>query len=74
MTYQFDFSSVLQYWPMLLQGAETTLIMSFWSTVAGFVMGVVCAIARSSGTPVVRRLVGAYVEIIRNTPLIIQSY
>ena len=74
MTYQFDFSSVLQYWPMLLQGAETTLIMSFWSTVAGFAMGVICAIARSSGTPIVRRVVGAYVEIIRNTPLIIQSY
>lgn len=74
MHYQFDFGAVLQYWPMLLQGAETTLLMSFWSTIAGFAMGVVCAIARSSGGPVVRRIVGAYVEIIRNTPLIIQSY
>jgi polar amino acid transport system permease protein len=33
-----------------------------------------CAIARSSGGPILRRCVGAYVEAIRNTPLIIQSY
>ncbi|MFA5663161.1 amino acid ABC transporter permease [Castellaniella sp.] len=74
MSYQFDFGTVLEYWPMLLDGAETTLVMSFWSTLAGFVLGVVCAIARSSGGPVVRKAVGAYVEVIRNTPLIIQSY
>ncbi len=74
MVYQFDFGSVLEYWPMFLQGAATTLVMSFWSTLAGFVMGVLCAIARSSSVPWLRKSVGAYVEVIRNTPLIIQSY
>jgi len=74
MSYQFDFASVLEYWPMFLQGVKTTLVMSFWSTLAGFIMGVLCAIARSSGGPWLRKCVGAYVEIIRNTPLIIQSY
>ncbi|MYN12412.1 ABC transporter permease subunit [Pusillimonas sp. TS35] len=74
MTYQFDFAAVLEYWPMFLQGVRTTLLMSFWSTLAGFCMGVLCAIARSSGVPWLRKVVGAYVEVIRNTPLIIQSY
>ncbi|MEO7105071.1 MAG: amino acid ABC transporter permease [Rhodoferax sp.] len=74
MSYHFDFMAVLRYWPSFLQGVETTLLMSLWSTLAGFVMGVMCAIARSSGGPVLRRSVGTYVEIIRNTPLIIQSY
>jgi polar amino acid transport system permease protein len=74
MTYQFDFSSVLSYWGLFVAGVETTLVMSFWSTLAGFVMGVVCAIARSSSYPALRKIVGAYVEVIRNTPLIIQSY
>ncbi|TEA77944.1 amino acid ABC transporter permease [Allopusillimonas ginsengisoli] len=74
MVYQFDFGSVLEYWPMFLQGVSTTLVMSFWSTLAGFIMGVLCAIARSSSVPWLRRCVGAYVEVIRNTPLIIQSY
>lgn len=74
MTYQFDFASVLSYWRMLVSGIETTLVMSFWSTLAGFVMGILCAIARSSSYPLLRKVVGAYVEVIRNTPLIIQSY
>jgi polar amino acid transport system permease protein len=74
MTYQFDFSAVLAYWQLFLEGAKTTLVMSFWSTLAGFIMGVLCAIARSSTYPLLRKCVGAYVEVIRNTPLIIQSY
>jgi polar amino acid transport system permease protein len=48
--------------------------MSFWATLAGFVIGVLCAVARSGGPAWLRRVVGAYVEIIRNTPLLIQSY
>lgn len=74
MIYEFDFDSVLAYWQFFLDGASTTLVMSFWSTLGGFVLGVMCAIARSSSVVWLRNLVGAYVEVIRNTPLIIQSY
>ncbi|HLU03686.1 MAG TPA: amino acid ABC transporter permease [Advenella sp.] len=74
MTYEFDFSSVFAYWQFFLDGARTTVVMSFWSTLAGFVLGVMCAIARSSSISWLSKTVGAYVEIIRNTPLIIQSY
>ncbi|MGO1768077.1 ABC transporter permease [Advenella sp. S44] len=74
MTYEFDFSSVFAYWQFFLEGARTTVVMSFWSTLAGFILGVMCAIARSSSISWLSKTVGAYVEIIRNTPLIIQSY
>ncbi len=74
MIYEFDFDSVLAYWQFFLNGASTTVVMSFWSTLAGFILGVLCAIARSSSIVWLRNVVGAYVEAIRNTPLIIQSY
>ncbi|RIY01393.1 amino acid ABC transporter permease [Aureimonas flava] len=74
MTYQFDFASVLDYAPLLLHGAWITLVLSFWATVVGFVMGTACAVARTSGPKWLQMLVGAYVEIIRNTPLLIQAY
>ncbi|HBP30096.1 MAG: amino acid ABC transporter permease [Advenella sp.] len=74
MTYEFDFSSVFAYWQFFLEGARTTVVMSFWSTLAGFILGVMCAIARSSSISWLSKTVGAYVEVIRNTPLIIQSY
>ncbi|ETF02126.1 ABC transporter permease [Advenella kashmirensis W13003] len=74
MIYEFDFNSVFAYWQFFLEGARTTVVMSFWSTLAGFILGVLCAVARSSSIAWLSKTVGAYVEIIRNTPLIIQSY
>lgn len=74
MDYTFDFQSVLSYWPLLLQGAWTTLVLTFWATLAGFVFGTLCAVARTSGPGWLKSIVGAYVEVIRNTPLLIQSY
>jgi polar amino acid transport system permease protein len=74
MTYEFDFGSVLSYWPLFLEGAWTTIQMSFWATLVGFVIGVLCAVARTGGPRRLRQAVTVYVEIIRNTPLLIQSY
>ena len=74
MTYQFDFSSLLAYWPEFLQGAWLTLQLSLVSTVLGFVLGTLCAIGRSDGPPWVKLLVASYVEVIRNTPLLVQVF
>ena len=40
----------------------------------GFIGGALCAIARTDGAPWLKRLVGAYVEAIRNTPLLVQIF
>jgi polar amino acid transport system permease protein len=72
--YHFDFASVLAQWPLLLEGAWVTVQLSFLSTVLGFVLGALCAVGRNSRHEWLRRAVGAYVEAIRNTPLLIQSY
>ncbi|SCK12755.1 polar amino acid transport system permease protein [Variovorax sp. HW608] len=74
MNYEFDFKAVLDYWPLFLEGAWVTLKLAFFATVLGFVVGTLCAIARTSGPAWLRNLVAGYVELIRNTPLLIQSY
>lgn len=74
MNYVFDFDAVLAYWPMFLEGAWVTLRLTFFSTVLGFTVGTLCAIARTSGPRWLQNLVAGYVEMIRNTPLLIQSY
>ncbi|MFC0409588.1 amino acid ABC transporter permease [Roseomonas elaeocarpi] len=74
MTYQFDFSALLPYWPEFLQGVWLTVQLSALSTVLGFVLGTFCAIGRASGPPWVQRIVGVYVETIRNTPLLVQVF
>src|SRR3546814_20045052 len=49
--------------------------ISDWSSdVCSSDLGVLCAVARSSGPVWLRKLVGGYVELIRHTPLLVQSY
>lgn len=74
MNYQFDFAAVLERWPLFVEGAWVTTQLSFFATIMGFVLGTLCAIACNSKHAWLRAVVGCYVEAIRNTPLLIQSY
>jgi polar amino acid transport system permease protein len=74
MQYQFDFSFLAEAWPRLLHGAWLTIQLATVAIVLGFVLGALCAMLRTSGSPVARRFVGAYVEVIRNTPLLVQIF
>lgn len=40
----------------------------------GFLLGTLCAIARHQRTPILCRLAAIYVEVIRNTPFIVQAF
>jgi polar amino acid transport system permease protein len=74
MTYQFDFASVFANWDRLLHGAWLTVQLSALSIVLGFVLGTVCAIACNNDNKLLKMLVKSYVEIIRNTPLLVQVF
>ncbi|MFE1599231.1 amino acid ABC transporter permease [Methylobacterium sp. ID0610] len=74
MTYQFDFAALLPFWRDFAAGVLLTLQLSAFATVLGFVGGALCAIARADGPPWLKRIVGAYVELIRNTPLLVQIF
>jgi polar amino acid transport system permease protein len=74
MRYELDFAAPLVYWPDLLLGAATTLGLSVTATVLGFGLGVVCAVARSGRIGAAARVAAAYVEAIRNTPLLVQIF
>ncbi len=74
MNYTFDFMSVFANWDRLLMGAWLTVQLSALSIVLGFVLGTLCAIAYKSQHWLVHGLVKAYVEIIRNTPLLVQVF
>jgi polar amino acid transport system permease protein len=71
---EFDFATVLAQWPMLLRGLILTVVLTAASAVLGASLGTACAWARLYGGPVLKRSVGAYVELVRNTPFIIQLF
>jgi polar amino acid transport system permease protein len=71
---EFNFFVVLAQWPMLLRGLVLTVVLTAISAVLGALLGMACAWARLHGSSVLKRVVGAYVELVRNTPFIIQLF
>ena len=69
-----DFATVLERWPMFVDGAWMTVRLATGATLTGFVIGTFCAIARRSSRGWARHASTAYVEMIRNTPLLVQIF
>jgi polar amino acid transport system permease protein len=70
----FDFPAVLAEWPLLAKGAAVTVGLTIVSATIGVTLGVACAWARLHGPAWLKTVVGAYVELIRNTPFIVQLF
>jgi len=74
VTYTFQFRDVFAAWPFLLQGLGTTLYLSLVTMLLGLLIGIGGAVARLSGPAWLRFAAASYVEIIRNTPLLVQLF
>jgi len=71
---EFDFGAVLVDWRLLAKGVAWTIGLTAIATVIGMALGVACAWARANGPPWLRWVAGSYVELIRNTPFIVQLF
>src|SRR3954462_8321725 len=74
MRYALQFGDLLPYWHVLLQGLTFTIVLTLVSTVVGIGLGTVCASIRAFGPRWADTIVGAYIELIRNTPFIVQLF
>jgi polar amino acid transport system permease protein len=74
MAYQFDFIPVLQNADLLLQGAFFTLSLTAVGTLLGVGLGIIGAVMRAWRIKPFNQLFGLYVELIRNTPFIVQLF
>jgi polar amino acid transport system permease protein len=69
-----DFFAVLSEWPMLLRGVAVTVLLTAVSAPLGLALGAACAWARSWGPRWLGSVAACYVELIRNTPFIVQLF
>lgn len=74
MAYHFDFLSTFDYTDILLKGVMTTVELTVIGTALGVAVGIFGAWARTQGPGWLRPLVSGYVELIRNTPFLIQLF
>ena len=71
---ELDFGAVLSQWPLLVKGVAWTVGLTAISAVIGVVVGIACAWARVHGATWLQWVAGTYVELIRNTPFIVQLF
>ncbi|KAI3590267.1 ABC transporter, permease protein (cluster 3, basic aa/glutamine/opines) [Cupriavidus sp. U2] len=74
MAYAFDFASVLDYTDVLVKGIAVTAQLTLTGGVLGVAVAVAGAWAKTQGPAWLRAVVSTYVELIRNTPFLIQLF
>lgn len=71
---ELRFAPVLEAWPELAQGAWLTVQLSLVAMLIGVTIGVAGAAGKLWGANWLRFLITAYVEVIRNTPFLVQIF
>ncbi len=74
MNYTPHFGQIARYLPYLCGGAAISLLLASLAFFGGMVIGLLGAMAKTSGAPILRRLAGAYVTFFTNTPALVQVY
>lgn len=69
-----DFDFISKYIPLYIEAAILTVRIALFGIVGSFVLGLICSLIRYLKVPVLQRLVGIYIELSRNTPLLIQLF
>jgi len=74
MSIAFDFAAIAVEWPLLAKGVAWTSGLTAVSAAFGVLLGIACAWVRTQGPAWLKPAVGVYVELIRNTPFIVQLF
>ena len=69
-----DLEFILEFSPMYLEAAMLTIRIALIGIVASFITGLICSIVKYLKIPVLGQLINLYIELSRNTPLLIQLF
>lgn len=69
-----DWNFIANYTPMYIEAAWLTLSMAFWGILFSLFLGLLCSLVLYFQVPVFNRIVSAYIELSRNTPLLVQLF
>ena len=69
-----DWTFIAHYAPYFVNAGYMTVFISFFGVLLAIVIGLLCAAVELSRIPVLYQIVRAYIELSRNTPLLVQLY
>lgn len=69
-----DWAFISKYAPLYVQAAGLTVRIALGGIILSFLVGLICSVIQYARIPVLRRLVAVYIELSRNTPLLVQLF
>jgi polar amino acid transport system permease protein len=69
-----DLNFMAEYAPLYVEAAKLTLGLGVAGILLSLAVGLVCSLITYYKVPVLRRIVAVYVELSRNTPLLVQLF
>ena len=71
---RLNFEFMAKYLPWYIDAAKLTVTIAFWGILFSLLVGVICSGLQYYRVPVIRRMIAVYIEISRNTPLLVQLF
>lgn len=69
-----DWEFIFRYSPLYVEAAKLTMKMAVWGIIGSTITGLLCSLVKELRIPILRNLVQFYIELSRNTPLLIQLF
>ncbi|MCI7180142.1 MAG: amino acid ABC transporter permease [Schaedlerella sp.] len=69
-----DIGFVTKYLPMYVEAAKLTLRLGITGILFSIIIGIICSLAGYYRVPVIKRITAIYIELSRNTPLLVQLF
>ena len=69
-----DWNFIQRFAPMYVRAAGLTLSIGLMGIGLSLVIGLICCLLRWFRVPVLQQIAGAYIELARNTPLLVQLF
>ena len=65
---------IIKYLPMYERAALLTVKLGLAGVICAIIVGLICAIIQYEKVPVARQILAVYIELSRNTPLLVQLF
>lgn len=69
-----DFEFILKHIPMYTEAAILTIKLGVMGILLSIIVGILCVLIQYYKVPIIRRIVSVYIELSRNTPLLVQLF
>ncbi|MBQ7943761.1 MAG: amino acid ABC transporter permease [Lachnospiraceae bacterium] len=69
-----DFEFIYENIPLYMEAAKLTISIAAWGILGSIIIGLLCSMIKELRIPVLRNIVQFYIELSRNTPLLIQLF